>query len=298
MAYGGPTRLDQVEAYLLDVRGSRPSPPEAVAEVRARYARIGGGSPLLARTEAQARALQAALDRCGPGFEVHVGMRHWHPYIADALRRLAERGVREAVGVVMAPHYSAMSIGAYYRAVEDARSGITVRGIQSWHLLPGYLATVADHVRAAIARFPDAAQAGAAVIFTAHSLPERIRTWNDPYPLQLAETVAAVMAQIGPRPHRFAYQSASPAHEPWLGPDVTAVLAELGRAGARHVVVAPIGFVTEHVEILYDLDIALRERAASLGVQLERIAMPEEAAPMIDGLATLVRAAAREAGWT
>ena len=298
MAYGGPSSLGEVERYLLDVRGFRPTPPEVVAQVRERYARIGGRSPILERTEAQARALQDALRDGGRPYEVAVGMRHWHPYIGDSLGRMAERGIREAVGVVMAPHYSRMSIGAYYREVEEAEAGVVVRGIESWHLLPGYVRAVADHVRAALARLPEAARPDAPVIFTAHSLPEHIRTWDDPYPRQLAETVDAVMAVLEPRPHRFAYQSASPTREPWLGPDVSVVLEELAGAGERHVVVAPIGFVSEHVEILYDLDIKLVEHASKLGVRLERTAMVNDAPGMIAGLADLTRATARAAGWT
>lgn len=298
MAYGGPNSLDEVERYLLDVRGFRPTPPEIVTEVRERYARIGGRSPIRERTEAQARALEAALQNGGQPFAVEVGMRHWHPYIRDTLHRLAERGIRRAVGVVMAPHYSRMSVGAYYRAVEEARAGVTVRGIESWHLLPGYVRALTDRVQAALRRLPEAVQPEVPVIFTAHSLPERIRTWGDPYPRQLAETVAAVMAGLGSRPHRFAYQSASKTHEPWLGPDVAAALEELARPGARHVVVAPIGFVAEHVEILYDLDVELAERAGRLGVRLERIEMAHDAPVMIAALADLVRRTARAAGWT
>jgi ferrochelatase len=298
MAYGGPNSLSEVGRYLLDVRGFRPTPPEVVAEVRGRYARIGGRSPILERTEAQARALRDALRNGGRPYEVAVGMRHWHPYIGDALVRMAERGISRAVGVVMAPHYSRLSIGAYYAAVEEAQSGVTVRGIESWHLLPGYVGAVADRVRSALDRVPKAARPDAPVIFTAHSLPKRIRTWDDPYPRQLAETVEAVTAALGSRPHRFAYQSASPSREPWLGPDVADVLEELAAGGARHVVVAPIGFVSEHVEILYDLDIELGERAATLGVRLQRTAMLNDAPEMIGDLADLVRATAREAGWT
>ncbi len=298
MAYGGPNNLDEVERYVLDVRGFRPTSPEIVEEVRERYARIGGRSPILERTEAQARALAAALEGPGRPFRAAVGMRHWHPYIADTLARMAERGIRDVIGLVMAPHYSRMSIGAYYRAVEEARDGLTVRGIESWHLLPGYVRALADRVRAALARLPEPARDAAPVIFTAHSLPERIVTWDDPYPLQLRETVDAVMAVLGRRPCRFAYQSAALTREAWLGPDVGETLEGLAREGARHVVVAPIGFVSEHVEILYDLDIELGERARALGVQLERAAMLNDAPEMIGDLADLVRRAAREAGWT
>ena len=297
MAYGGPTSLDQVERYLLDVRGFRPTPPEVLAEVRERYARIGGRSPILERTEAQARALEAALQNGRQPFAVAVGMRHWHPYIRDTLYRMAERGIRRAVGIVMAPHYSRMSIGAYYRAVEEAGAPVTVRGIECWHLLPGYVRALAERVRGGLERFPEEVRPRVRVIFTAHSLPERIRQWDDPYPVQLAETVHAVMTELGPRRYRFAYQSASHTYEPWLGPDVTDVLEELRHAGVRHALVVPAGFVTEHVEILYDLDVELAERARESGMHVERIEMLQDAPVMIGGLADLVRQTAREAGW-
>ena len=296
MAYGGPNTLDEVERYLLDVRGFRPTPPALVAAVRARYERIGGRSPILERTEAQARALQAALGGDGR-FVVSVGMRHWHPYIADALARMAEGGIRRAVGVVMAPHYSRLSVGAYYEAVAEADAGVSVRGIEEWHQLPGYVDALAGRVREALGRFPADERASTPVLFTAHSLPERILTWDDPYPRQLAATASAVVAALGGHPHRFAYQSASPTRKPWLGPDVRDALGDLAREGARGVVVAPIGFVCEHVEILYDLDVELVAHAATLGVCLERTAMLDDAPSMIGGLADLVRREARAAGW-
>jgi ferrochelatase len=299
MAYGGPNSLSEVERYLLDVRGFRPTPAALVEEVRRRYERIGGRSPILDHTRAQARALQAALGDGGPSFEVAVGMRHWHPYIGDTMGRWAERSIRRVVGVVMAPHYSRLSVGAYYRAVEGAaqRSGVEVRGIESWHLLPGYVGALADRVRWALAHLPEPERSAAPVIFTAHSLPERILTWDDAYPRQLIETMEAVMAKLGERPHRLAYQSASHTGEPWLGPDAAEVVEEFARGGARHVVVAPVGFLCENVEILYDVDVELQERAQALGVRLQRTEMLHDAADMIADLAGLVRTTAREAGW-
>lgn len=298
MAYGGPDSLDDVAPYLLDVRGGRETPPPMVEEIRERYAEIGGRSPILARTRVQAAALDALLNRNGARFTVAVGMRHWHPYIRDTLADLAGRGMRRAVALAMAPHYSRLSIGAYEQAAEEGRGPIELRTIPSWHLLPGYVRALAGHVREALARFPAEVRGRVPVVYTAHSLPERIRTWNDPYPEQLAETVRAVADIIGPHPHRFAYQSAAMTRDPWLGPDVGDVLDELADAGAPGVIVAPIGFVCEHVEILYDIDVELAARAAARGVRLERIAMLNDAPVMMDGLADLVRATAREAGWT
>jgi ferrochelatase len=224
-------------------------------------------------------------------------MRHWHPYISDALARLSERGVTRAVGLVMAPHYSRLSIGAYYREIDEARSGVEVKAIESWHLLPGYLDALADRVRQALARFPESARERVHLLFTAHSLPSRILEWNDPYPRHLEETVGGVLARLGDRPHGFAYQSAGMSGEPWLGPDAETAVDRLAEAGVREVLVVPIGFVCEHVEVLYDVDVELKAHAGTRGVRLERIEMLNDHPAMIAGLAELVRDAVREAGW-
>jgi ferrochelatase len=298
MAYGGPGSLDEVEAYLRDVRGYRETPAHVVAEVRARYEKIGGRSPILERTTAQAEALGGAL-RNGKraAFAPIVGMRHWHPYISDALARLTERGVTRAVGLVMAPHFSRLSIGAYYREIDEAQSGVEVKAIESWHLLPGYLDALADRVRQALARFPGSDGEPVHLLFTAHSLPSRILEWNDPYPRHLQETVGGVLARLGERPHGFAYQSAGMSGEPWLGPDAETAVDRLAEAGVREVLVVPIGFVCEHVEVLYDVDVELKAHAGTRGVRLERIEMLNDHPAMVAGLAELVRGAARAAGW-
>lgn len=299
MAYGGPNSLDEVEPYLLDVRGFRPTPPGVVAEIKSRYGAIGGRSPILERTEAQARALQSALDGNGGGnaFTTIVGMRHWRPRIRTALARFDNMGARGVVGLVMAPHYSRMSIDLYFQQVEEARGGLEVAPIREWHLLPGYLDALAARIHDGIALFPADVQDDVAVIFTAHSLPQRILEWGDPYPEQLAATVQAVLPRIGAREHRFAYQSAALTRDPWLGPDATAVLDELAAAGHRQVLVAPIGFTCEHVEVLYDLDIDLRRHAEQRGVRLERTVMVNDHPAMMTGLAGLVRDTARQRGW-
>ncbi len=301
MAYGGPDNLEEVEPYLLDVRGGRPTPPEIVREVRERYRQIGGRSPILERTRLQAQALESALNADEPLFEAFVGMRHWRPFIQDALAAMAEAGIRRVVGLVMAPHYSRMSIGAYYKQVDLgvglSAAPLEIARIERWHLLPSYLDALAGRVRDALAGFPADRRASAPIIFTAHSLPQRILEWGDPYPGELRETVAAVMERLGPHSHEFAYQSAALTSEAWLGPDAGEVIERLAAAGEKCVLIAPVGFVTEHVEILYDVDIAYKKKADALGLQLERIEMVNAEPCMIAGLAGLVRAAAQEAGW-
>lgn len=297
MAYGGPNNLDEVEPYLLDVRGFRPTAPEIIHEVRERYREIGGRSPILEQTRAQAEALETALNADDENFRVFVGMRHWHPYIKDTLAEMTAAGIEKAVGLVMAPHYSRMSIGAYYKKVSEAESALEIAPIERWHLLPGYLDALAGRVSAALERFPAEVRAEVPVIFTAHSLPERIREWNDPYPDELNATVAAVVERLGSQPHTFAFQSAAISNEPWLGPDAGEVIARFAAEGKKHILLSPIGFVCEHVEVLYDVDIVFKQQAEALGVQLERIEMLNTAPQMINGLAQLVQQTAQEKKW-
>jgi ferrochelatase len=295
MAYGGPDNLEEVEPYLMDVRGYRATAPEIIHEVRERYREIGGRSPLRERTVAQADALQNVLHE--QDFQVFVGMRHWHPFIADTLAEMRRQGIEKAVGLVMAPHYSRMSIQAYFQKIEEADSGMQIAPIYDWHLLPEYLNALVDRMQTALECFPKSIQADVPVIFTAHSLPERILEWGDPYPSQLLATTKALMERLGPRPHTFAYQSAAISDIPWLGPDASEVIERYAAEGVRHILICPIGFVCEHVEILYDIDIEYQRLAKKLGVHLERIEMLNDAPEMMRGLAALVRRTAQEAGW-
>ncbi|MBA3335955.1 MAG: ferrochelatase [Chloroflexia bacterium] len=300
MAYGGPRSLDDVRPYLLDVRNYRPTSEEVFHEITERYAQIGGRSPILELTQAQASALQTALNQNEDGdidtWRVWVGMRHWHPFIKDALADMVEAGVTSAVGLVMAPHYSRMSIGAYYKRLADAGAPITIAPIERWHLLPGYLQAMTERVRAALARFPAEDRASVPVIFTAHSLPERILEWDDPYPRELRETVAALTERLPGQPITFAYQSAAMTPDPWLGPDTGEIIAQMAATGERYLLIAPIGFVCEHVEILYDIDIEFARQAGALGLRMERIEMLNDHPALIAGLAGLVRQTATAAG--
>ena len=297
MAYGGPNNLEEVEPYLLDVRGYRPTAPEIVHEVRERYREIGGRSPILEQTQEQAAALESALNTSLQEFKAFVGMRHWHPYIQETLAEMQAQGIQRAVGLVMAPHYSRMSIGAYFKKIAEAESPVEVAPINDWHLLPGYIDALVSRVCAALERFPAEVRSQVPVIFSAHSLPERILEWNDPYPEQLRETVEAVMQQLGDQPHDFAFQSAAISNEPWLGPDVSVLIERFAKQGQKNIISCPIGFVCEHVEILYDIDIVYQKLARELGVRLERIEMVHTAPQMIAGLAELIRKTAKEANW-
>jgi ferrochelatase len=297
MAYGGPNNLEEVEPYLMDVRGYRPTTPEIVAEVRERYREIGGHSPILERTWAQAHALESALNTNGQTFKAFVGMRHWHPFIKDTLTEMYNQGIERTVGLVMAPHYSRMSIEAYFKNAEQAQSPVQIARINDWHLLPEYLSALVGRIRTALERFPESVRAEVPIIFTAHSLPKRILEWADPYPQQLQDTVDALMQLLGSQPHQFAFQSAAISTEPWLGPDASESIKRFAAEGKRNILICPIGFVCEHVEILYDIDIVYQNLAKTLGVHLERIEMLNDAPEMISGLARLVCDTAKETGW-
>lgn len=297
MAYGGPNNLNEVEPYLMDVRGYRTTSPAIVHEVRERYREIGGRSPILERTRAQADALESVLNADGKNFKVFVGMRHWHPFIKDTLAEMCRQGIDRTVGLVMAPHYSRMSIEAYFKNVEKAEAPIQIARVTDWHLLPEYLNALVKRIRKAFERFPESVRAEVPIIFTAHSLPERILEWDDPYPRQLHETVAALMKLLGPHPHEFAFQSAAISTESWLGPDASELISRFADEGKHNILICPIGFVCEHVEILYDVDIVYQGLAKTLGIRLERIEMLNDEPEMISGLAGLVRRAAQESGW-
>ncbi len=294
MAYGAPLAPEQVEPYLLDVRGGRPTPPAVIEELKRRYLAIGGRSPLLERTQEQAAALRERLG--GP--PVLVGMRHWHPYIRDVLAEAHRLGIDRLVALPMAPHYSRMSIGAYQRAVEEARGEIEVAFIEQWFDHPKFLEAVAVRIRQALGRFAPSRRPAVPIVFTAHSLPQRILEDGDPYPRQLEASVAGVLARLPPQPHRFAFQSAGQSAEPWLGPDVEATLQELAAQGNDAVLVCPIGFVADHLEVLYDVDIALRERARQLGITLVRTESLNAHPLLIEALADQVMGQAQSRGWT
>lgn len=299
MAYGGPGKLEDVGPYLLDVRGYRPTPAHVTEEIRERYRQIGGRSPILDLTRAQAAGIERSLnEQAGDGesWKVWVAMRHWHPFIADVVREMETAGVGEAVSLVMAPHYSRMSVGAYQKRVADAEPAIAFSHIDQWNLLSGYLDAVTDRIGAALARFPAAERAKVPVIFTAHSLPERIREWDDPYERQLQATVAELRRRFPDQPSEWAFQSAAMTPDPWLGPDAGEVIQRLHGDGVRNVLICPIGFVCEHVEILFDIDVEFSNLAGALGMRLERIEMLNDHPLMLDALAGLVRATANVAG--
>ncbi len=290
MAYGTPNTLDEIGPYHTDIRGGRKPSPENLRELIARYQRIGGRTQLLDITRAQARALQAQL---GDEFRVYIGMKHWHPYIAQVVDEIVRDGLRRVIALVLAPHYSRFSIDGYFQrvraAMEQAGAALDVTHIESWNAHPLFLQSVAERMLGGRAKFGAASWDDLEVIFSAHSLPERILQSNDPYPQELRETCEGVAPLIGLKKWRLAYQSAGRTGEKWLSPEILSTLDEIARAGKRRVLIAPIGFVADHLEILYDLDVECAQRAKTLGLAMHRIESPNASPAFITALTSIVR---------
>ena len=279
MAYGSPERLSDVPAYYADIRGGRPVAPEHLADLVERYRRLGieDSSPLNAITEQTRAALEVELS-----LPVFTGMKHWKPRIADAAELAVSSGAEQVVGLVLAPHYSALSIVGYRDQLERALVGRTeLRFVESWHDEPGFVELLADRVRGTDAH----------VVFTAHSLPARILDAGDPYRDQLLETSSLVAEAAGLAEWSFSFQGESPTGEPWLGPDILDHLEALRQQGVERVLICPVGFVSDHLEIRWDLDVEAREKAAELGLELERIEMPNADPAFVRTLAGIVNRA-------
>ena len=296
MAYGTPRSPDDVEAYYTHIRRGRPPTPEQLADLTGRYDAIGGISPLAARTEAQRAALARALDEAQPGrWRVVLGQKHAAPFIEDAVAELAAEGVADAVGLVLAPHYSRSSVGEYQRRAAEAGAagGVRLHAVEQWHLLPEYVDFLAAAVTEARAELPDAHK----TLFTAHSLPERALV-DDPYPDQLRASAAAVAERVGLQPWPdwgLCWQSAGRTPDPWRGPDVLEVVRDLAATGrSEGVLVCPQGFTADHLEVLYDLDIEARRVAEDLGLAFARTRSLNDDPAVMGALARVVleRAAA------
>ena len=276
MAYGSPERLVDVPAYYADIRGGRSIAPEQLDDLVDRYRRLGveEHNPLNAITEATRAALEREL-----GIPVYTGMKHWTPRIADAAEAALGTGADVVVGLVLAPHYSRLSIAGYRAQLEEALDGrAELRFIDDWHLHEPFIDWLASRVRGTLGH----------VVFTAHSLPARIVDEGDPYEQQLGETCRAIAQRAALSDWSFSYQSESPTGEPWLGPDILDHLSALHAQGVREVLICPVGFVSDHLEIRWDIDVEAQERARELGMRLERIEMPNADPAFVRALAMLV----------
>jgi ferrochelatase len=297
MAYGTPRTTGEIADYYTDIRRGRPPSPEQLADLVRRYEAIGGTSPLAERTEAQRAALERALARRMPDrWTVVLGQKHAPPFVEDAVADLADAGITDAVGLVLAPHYSKFSVGEYQRRAAEAGTdrGVTVSAIDHWHLEPAYLEFLADATREARVDLP----ANHTVLFTAHSLPERVLV-DDPYPDELRESAHAVATRLAlPREGwDLCWQSAGRTPEPWRGPDVLEVIRALGARGECDAVcVCAQGFTSDHLEILYDLDVEARTVAREAGLGFVRTRSLNDAEPVMAALADRVIARIAAAG--
>jgi len=282
MAHGTPASLDDMEEYLRLTRGGRPPSPELVAEMRHNYAAIGGRSPLTELTRAQADALGARL---GPSVPIAVGMRNWRPFIKDAIAQLTAGGVQRIVGIPMAPQFSTLSVQKYVDAAQAALPpDVPFDAVRSFHDHPLLLDAFAERVRAA--RPADAE----AVVFTAHSLPARVIEAGDVYADEVKATARGVAERAGLREYDIAYQSAGRTPEPWIGPDLGEWVTARAQAGTRRFLVVPIGFVCDHTEILYDIDIQAAAAARASGASLRRTESLNTSPVFVAALEAIVRA--------
>jgi ferrochelatase len=295
MAYGGPNSLDDLPGYLADIRSGRPTTKAVLEEMKRNYTLIGGKSPLLEITRQQGAAVEAMLNADGPRYKVYLGMKHWHPWIEETIRDMLNDGVTQAVAVVLAPHYSSLSIAQYHQKV---KAGLDLYGgkidfdyVDSYNTAPKYIQALVNRVHDGLSRWPENERDQVHVIFSAHSLPVRIIKQGDPYQDQLFETARLVASQAGLPENQWSwsYQSAGRTPEPWLGPQIEQYIPELAAKGIKNIVSVPIGFVSDHVEILFDIDIKAQNAAKENGVRLERPPALNLDPLYIETLADLVR---------
>ncbi|MGQ0678358.1 MAG: ferrochelatase [Actinomycetota bacterium] len=291
MAYGSPRTPGEVGPYFTDIRGGRPPSPQALKTLKQRYAAIGA-SPLNEITAQQAGQLAEELQRRAPGrFRVFTGMKHWHPFIAESVEAIADAGIGKIVGLVLAPHYSKKSIGEYEQRILRAREAggrqVAVKVVSSWYHEPAFVDLVAANLRSTIGNW-DTSSPGTKVFFSAHSIPSRIIEQGDPYADQLADSAALYASAAGITNYTTAWQSASATGEPWLGPDLLEELEIFAGQGGKRAVSAPVGFVADHLEVLFDIDVEAAARASELGIELRRIPSPNADSRFIGALANIV----------
>jgi ferrochelatase len=286
LAHGAPDRLEDIPAFLLNVRGGRKLPDAAVNEIIRRYSLIGG-SPLLRLTTLQAKGLAKRLER-----PIYLGMRNWNPFISDAVRQISADGVERVVAICLAPQNSRTSIGLYKKYLfEDATRlapHVQVDFVENWHDHPGLVEAFRERLATALARVQDQAGGPVPVIFTAHSVPQKTIEDGDPYERQVKETAALVAKAVGLEAYDVAFQSQGMTSEPWIGPTVESLIDRIAAQGHRHLLLAPVGFVCDHVEILYDIDVVFRDYGKIKGVTVHRSESLNDSPLFIEALAAIV----------
>jgi ferrochelatase len=287
LAHGAPDKIEDIPAFLLNVRNGRPLPEPAVQEIVRRYKVIGGRSPLLNLTRLQAEGVARLLRR-----PVYIGMRNWRPFISEAIRLISRDGLERIIAVCLAPHNSRASIGLYrqYLMEDGARLAprLKVDFIDDWHDHPLLIEAFRERVAKALARVEPEAGRPVRVIFTAHSVPEKTVAAGDPYERQVYETAALVAKALGLADYRVAFQSQGMTAEPWIGPTVESQIDEAAAAGEGHILLAPVGFVCDHVEILYDIDVQFRDYGKARGVMVHRSESLNSSPLFVQALAAIV----------
>ena len=292
MAYGGPASLDEIPGYLADIRAGRPTTPAVLEEITNNYRQIGGSSPLL---EFSTRQADAVAERLGDRFKCYLGMRHWAPWIEEVIGDMIGEGITRAVSLVLAPHFSGMSVAKYQSKIADGldmyRGHIDFAHVSSYHDAPKYVEALANRVQDGLSRWPEDERDLVHVVFRAHSLPTRILEGDDPYDAQCRETARLVARHAGLNDTQWSwsYQSAGRSPEPWLGPQLEEYIPELASRGIKNVVSVPVGFVSDHVEILYDIDIEAQAAARANGIRLERPPALNDDPLFIEALADSIR---------
>jgi len=293
MAYGGPTSLAEIPGYLADIRHGRPTPQAVVDDITENYRAIGGKSPLLDISRQQMKAISEHFD--AGDYRFYLGMRHWRPWIADAVREMIDDGIQRAVSLVLAPHFSQLSVAKYQRNIHDGlelhRGEIHFNHVDAYYDIPELIQAFASRVRQGLEAWPEVEQNSVHVVFSAHSLPTRILEMGDPYDQQLRQTAKKIAraASLTPERWSWSYQSAGRSDEPWLGPQIEEHLQELAHQGVENVVSVPIGFLSDHVEILFDIDIQAQEIAREAGIRLVRPPALNTDPTFISGLARIIR---------
>jgi ferrochelatase len=291
LAFGGPRSLDEVESFLTRLfRGRKPS-LEQLERIKERYRLIGGFSPLPEITLKQAKALEGSLNSRGYQFKSYVGMRYGHPLIEEALKKILEDGMHEVIALPMAPFRSSASTGAYAEELNRIKKNIGERikisFVEGWHLHPLFIEAIQEKIEEGLMQFAPEERKKVHLIFSAHSLPKAI-VEKEPYAKDMNESVREIIRKIEPLPWHIAFQSRGTGPEEWLGPDVEFVLNELSRQKVREILIVPIGFVADHVEVLYDIDILYHRKAESMGMVLKRTHSFNDSEKFIEALATIV----------
>ncbi|MBC2040099.1 ferrochelatase [Listeria marthii] len=294
MAYGTPYKDEDIERYYTDIRhGHKPS-EEMIADLRGRYHAIGGLSPLAKITEAQAYGLEKALNETQDEveFKAYIGLKHIEPFIEDAVEAMHKDGIEEAISIVLAPHYSSFSVEAYNKRAKDAADklgSIEIKAINDWYKQPKFIQMWADRINETAKQIPADELMDTVLIVSAHSLPEKIKQHNDPYPDQLQETADLIFGEVAVPHYALGWQSEGKTGEPWLGPDVQDLTRELyGQEKYKHFIYTPVGFVAEHLEVLYDNDYECKVVTDEVGAAYHRPPMPNADPEFLEVLRTVV----------